>query len=306
MTGQTLDYARARRHGPRDIWRGFRTAAILGWRMEANWTDPLLFSIYSVAKPVAAALILVFMVDVISSQPDPRVRSFVVVGSALWSFVIAGIQGLAWSVLDDRERYQMLKYLYLSPTDFGVLLLGRGVARVTVGGMGALITLAVGVVFLGVAFNPGAVNWPLLAVSMSLGLVAIVSIGIMLAAVCMQTRQDSWHYPEAVAGALFLLAAAVFPLGVLPAPLQLLGLATPLSWWMGGVREALLGTGSGTLGGPGSVLASIAGPNAPSDVQLVAMLAITTAVIAVIAVVAFSVSERRAKDRGLLDKTTAY
>ena len=33
----------------------FRTAAALGWQMEANWTDPLLFFIYSVAKPVSAA-----------------------------------------------------------------------------------------------------------------------------------------------------------------------------------------------------------------------------------------------------------
>ena len=30
----------------------FRTAASLGWQMEANWTDPFLFFIYSVAKPV--------------------------------------------------------------------------------------------------------------------------------------------------------------------------------------------------------------------------------------------------------------
>src|SRR6266487_2668115 len=95
-------------------WRAFATAVRLGWRMEANWTDPLLFFIYSVAKPVSAALILVFMVNVISSTPDPRVRGFVVIGSALWSFVISGIQGLAQSVLDDRERYQMLKYVYLS------------------------------------------------------------------------------------------------------------------------------------------------------------------------------------------------
>ena len=29
--------------------------------MEANWTDPILFFIYSVAKPIASALILIFM-----------------------------------------------------------------------------------------------------------------------------------------------------------------------------------------------------------------------------------------------------
>ena len=65
-------------------------------------------------------------------------RAFVVVGSALWSFVVAGIAGLAWSVLDDRERYRMLKYLYVSPNSLLVLLLGRGAARIGIGNMPAI------------------------------------------------------------------------------------------------------------------------------------------------------------------------
>ena len=149
------------------------------------------------------------------------------IGTALWSFVVAGIAGLAWSILDDRERYRMLKYVYVSPSDFLVILLGRGVARVGVGAMGALITLAFGVLLLGVPFDPGAVYWPLLVVVMVLGLVSIVALGVLLAAICLQTRQESWHYPEAVAGALFLVSGAVFPLSVLPEPVQALGLVTP-------------------------------------------------------------------------------
>ena len=53
--------------------RSFRTAAALGWKMEANWTDPVLFFIYSVAKPVSAALILVVMLEVIAGGGRPRV-----------------------------------------------------------------------------------------------------------------------------------------------------------------------------------------------------------------------------------------
>ena len=124
-----FDPARAARPGPATCCASFKTAARLGWQMEANWTDPLLFFIYSVAKPVSSALILVFMLEVIGGGADPEYRAFVVVGSALWSFVLSGISGLAWSVLDDRERYRMLKYVYVSPSDFLVVLLGRGVAR---------------------------------------------------------------------------------------------------------------------------------------------------------------------------------
>jgi ABC-2 type transport system permease protein len=289
-----------------DRWRAFRTAVLVGWRTEANWTDPLLFFIYSVAKPVAAALILAFMVTVIAGTSDPQLRAFVVAGSAFWAFVVSGIQGLALSIIEDRERYRMLKYVYLSPSDFGLVMLGRGVARVAIGGMGALITLSVGIVFLGVPFEPLRVNWPLFAAVMAVGLVAIVGLAVLMAAICMQTRQDSWSYPEAVAGALFLLVGAVFPLTVLPAPLQVLGLVTPLAWWMGGVRAALFPDAPSTLGGPGSVLESIAGPGAPSNELLVGALVLTTAVWGAVSLLAFVRSERRAKDLGLLDRTSAY
>ena len=124
-----FDAARTRGRGLADGWRSFRTAAKLGWRMEANWTDPILFFIYSVAKPLSASLILVVILDIVSGGSSPEYRAFVVIGTALWSFVMAAIAGLAWSILDDRERYRMLKYVYVSPSDFMVILVGRGVAR---------------------------------------------------------------------------------------------------------------------------------------------------------------------------------
>ena len=153
-----FDPRRARGQDIRDHWQAFRTSVALGWQMEANWTDPVLFFIYSIAKPLSAALILVVMLDIISGGTNPAYRAFVVVGTALWAIVLAGISGLAWSVLDDRERYRMLKYIYVSPSDFLVVLLGRGVARLGVGIMGGLITIAVGIVLLGVPFDASIVN----------------------------------------------------------------------------------------------------------------------------------------------------
>ena len=99
-----FDPARTRGSGLADAWRGFRTAVRLGWQMEANWTDPLLFFIYSVAKPVSSTLIFVVMIEVIGGASTRDFRAFVVVGTALWAFVQSGITGLAWAVLDDRER----------------------------------------------------------------------------------------------------------------------------------------------------------------------------------------------------------
>jgi ABC-2 type transport system permease protein len=304
VTGATFDLARTRGRGPADVLRSFATAARLGWQMEANWTDPLLFFIYSVAKPISSTLIFVVMIDVIGGPAIRDLRGYVVVGTALWSFVMSGIAGLAWSVLDDRERYRMLKYVYVSPSEFIVVLLGRGVARVAVGAMATLITLVLGVVALGVSFDPVGIDWPLLIVSMAIGLVAIVAIGVMLAAVCIQTRQEAWSYPEAAAGALFLISGAVFPLAVLPVPVQVIGLLNPLSWWLEGIRQALLPAGLSGVGGPGSLLAEVTRSNAPGSVEIVAALLGTGALVTLAAIVGFRLSDRRAKDRGLFDQTT--
>ncbi len=301
---QGFDPRRAEGTGRDQTWRTFVTSVRLGWAMEANWTDPLLFFIYSVAKPVSAALILVVMLEVIGGASSREYRGFVVVGSALWAIVLVGIAGLAWSILEDRERYRMIKYIYVSPSDFLLSMTGRSVARAATGATGALITLAVGVVVLGVPFDPFTVDWPLLVVVTIGGLVAVTALGLLLGAVVMQTRQEAWQYPEAVAGALFLVSGAVFPLSVLPPYGQVVGLLLPMAWWIEGTRQALFPGSLSSIGGQGSVWLSVTGTMEPVPVVIVGALLVTGAVCTLTSVLAFRRSERRAKDRGLLDQTT--
>src|SRR5512141_1568976 len=284
--------------------RSFATAARLGWRMEANWTDPLLFFIYSVAKPVSAALILVVMLSIVAGPAAANLQPFVVIGTALWSLVTSGISGLAWSILDDRERYRMLKYIYVSPADFIVVLLGRGVARIGVGAAGTIITIVVGILVLGVPCDVTRIDWPVLVVATLFGLASVVALALLLAAICLQTRQESWSYPEAFAGAAFLVSGAVFPLTVLPSPVQALGLITPLGWWIEAARRAFLPDAPSGIGGPGSFLASINGGTVPSSGECLLALIVTGAVATLAAAVVFRFSVRRAQERGLLDLTT--
>jgi ABC-2 type transport system permease protein len=49
-----------------EAWQGFKVGTWLGWQIESNWTEPFLFAIYSVIKPVAGVLILVFMYLVVA------------------------------------------------------------------------------------------------------------------------------------------------------------------------------------------------------------------------------------------------
>jgi ABC-2 type transport system permease protein len=304
LRAAALDSARAEGNGLADTVRSLRTSLLLGWRIESNWTDPTLFFIYTVARPIASLLLLVVMIEVIGGSASADARTYVVLGSALWAMLVAGIAGPAWSILDDRERYRMLKYLYVSPATFLVQLSGRGGARLAVGAMGTAVALLFSVVFLGLRVDLAAVDWALLGVSVVVGLVPILAIGILIAAICLQTRQESWSYPEAVAGALFLVTGVVFPLAVLPFPVQFAGLLTPVTWWLAGVRLALVPDGPSSIGGEGSLWTAVTGTSAPDAPTIIAALFVTGALVTLAAVAIYRTSERRARDRGLLDRTT--
>jgi ABC-2 type transport system permease protein len=304
LDGGRFDPRRTEGAGFADTVRSLRTALLLGWRIESNWTDPTLFIIYTVAKPVASLLLLVVMVQIIGGAASDTTRTFVILGSALWAMVIAGIQGPAWSVLDDRERYRMLKYVAVSPSRLLVTLVGRGGARLAAGAMGTAVALVFSVVILGLRIDLGAVHWPYLALVLVLGVVPVVGIGVVLAAICLQTRQESWSYPDALAGAMFLVSGVVFPLAILPDPIEALGLLNPITWWVEGVRRALMPTGPSSIGGEGSLWTAVTGTAAPDGLQVVVALLVTGALVTLAATVIFRSSERRAREQGLLDRTT--
>ncbi len=185
-------------------------------------------AIYTVAKPIASLLLLVAMITIIGGSGNSDARTFVILGSALWAMLVAGLAGPAWSVLEDRERYRMLKYLYVSPATFLVLLVGRGGARLAAGRDGhASSRSSSPSSSSGSGSTSPRSSWGLLVVCLALGLVPILALGILLAAVCLQTRQESWSYPDAFAGALFLVTGVVFPLAILPFAVQASASSTP-------------------------------------------------------------------------------
>jgi ABC-2 type transport system permease protein len=191
-------------------WRSFRTAAWLGWQIESNWADPFLFAVYSVVKPLAIAGILVVMYGTITGGDFASpVFTYMYLGNAFYLYVGAVMSGMAWAVIDDRERYRMLKSIYVAPVDVRLYLIGRGVARFAMGSISVLITLLVGVWFLEVAVDASTVNWPLFLASLTLGIVMLAMLGLLLASTVLLLGHLSWSIGDAVAGSLFLFCGAI-------------------------------------------------------------------------------------------------
>ncbi len=278
----------------RERWQTFRMSAWLGWQVESNWADPLLFAIYSMAKPIAGALILVIMYRVVGGESAQALFPGMYIGNALFMYVGALMFGVSWVVLEDREFFQLLKYIYISTAGMFWYLCGRAVAKFLVTTVAVVILLVFGAAFLGVPLHLGQINWGLFAAVFPPGLLGIVGFGFLLAGVLLISARHGSGYVESVSGALYLLSGVVFPLDVLPGWLQAVGKVIPVTYWLEGLRRALLG---------GTYTQALAGF---SDSRLVLTVAVTGVVTLAVSVLFFNRMADVARSRGLIDQLTEH
>ncbi len=281
----------------RVLARSFRTAAWLGWQIESNWTDPFLFAVYSVIKPVAGAALLVVMYALVSRADfDSPLFAYIYLGNAFYMYVGAVMGGISWAVIDDREHYKTLKYMYIAPIHIPTYLIGRGVARFLTGSISVLITLLAGWLFFHLPLNLTAVNWPLFLTALALGVVMLSMMGLLLAGITLIVVNHVWFLGEGVAGALYLFSGAIFPLEVLPAVLRPIGYLMPITYWLELLRRALVGQVA-------EAFPTLAGF---SNGQLMGILVGLTVFFGVLSVFIFRWCDLIARERGYIDRVTNY
>jgi ABC-2 type transport system permease protein len=277
--------------------RSFFTAAWLGWQIESNWTDPFLFAIYSIVKPVSSAAILVVMYAIITEGDfQSPYFAYLFFGNAFYQYVPAVLSGVSWTIIDDREHYRTLKYIYIAPVKIPSFLAGRSVAKFITSSFGVIITIVIGVLFLNVPFEITLVNWPLLLLSLAMGILMLALMGLLLAGITLISARHSYYIGDVVAGGLFLFTGAIFPLEILPAYLRPIGYALPITYWLELMRRSLVG----------NVAQAFPTFVDLSNDQLLGILAISSLIFSLVGFYVFRFCERRARDQGLIDQSTNY
>ena len=282
---------------PRIYWRSFRLATWLGWQIESNWTDPFLFAIYAIIKPLASAAILVVMYSVITQGNfGSPIFPYIYLGNAFYIYVGQIMTGMSWAIIDDREHYKTMKYIYVAPIDFPTYLLGRAVARFLIASASVLVTILFGVLFLGVRIDLAAVNWPLFLLTLLIGVVMLAMMGLILTGVMLLMAHHSFGVGDAVAGGIFLFSGAIFPLEVLPAFLRPIGYIIPVTYWLELLRRTLVGSVA-------QAFPTLAGLN---NAQIFGILIALTLAFSGLAIVVFRWCEQRARELGMIDMVTNY
>ena len=294
----------------RENWRTFRVAARLGWQVEGNWADPLVFFIFAILRPMATALIVVLMYQVIAGGERGDYFNYLYLSNAFFVLVIETMSGLAWTILDDRENYKMLKYVYTSPARKLAYLLGRGVAKISLGLLTTTVLLITGFLFLGLSLDLAAIEWGWLALYFPLGMISLLALGIMLAGVALVIARHGGSIGEVTAGCLLLFSGAYFPVDILPPVIREISLLLPITYWLEGMRRALNGgvLAVTTTNADGTTVTEPISPilAAISNVQLLAILAVSAVLSAVIAYFFFRWVENQARERGMIDRVTGY
>src|SRR5437879_1457595 len=273
----------------------------VGWKIESNWTDPVLFATYQVIRPLASLLIVAFIVIIGASVGAAANSAFysqylawLIVGNAFYAFVLQIMLGMAILVHVDRTRYEVLKNIYISPGTLHPYVIGRGLVSVVNGAVSVILTLLFsvaifnGLLHMNIPLNLLNVNLLMLLPAVILGIVSLLAIGYMLCAVNIVSNRMEFILGDSVSGTFFLLGGVIFPITSLPSQIQLISNVLPITFFLNAIRESF-----GLL------------PTA-SYMSDLASLALTTLVTLIIGIAVFRLAEQRAKKLGLFDRKSEY
>src|SRR5438128_8357235 len=273
----------------------------VGWKIESNWTDPVLFATYQVIRPLASLLIVAFIAIIGASVGASANSAFysqylacLIVVNAFYAFVLQLILGIAVLVHVDRTRYEVLKNIYISPGTLHPYVIGRGLVSVVNGAVSVVLTLLFsvaifnGLLHMNIPLNLLGVNLLMLIPVVILGIISLLAICYMLCVVNIVSNRMEFILGDSVSGIFFLLGGVIFPIALLPSYVQPISNVLPITFLLNAVRESfgLLPAG-----------------NYMSDL---AYLGLTTLVTLIIGITVFRLAEQRAKKLGLFDRKSEY
>jgi ABC-2 type transport system permease protein len=282
--------------------RTLRWSTWLGWQIESNWADPWLFALYLIIKPITGSLVLVFMFFAARAvvQTPPEFLPYVYVSNACFGLVGTVMFGMSYVVVTDREHYGMLKYIFVSPARFQGYLLGRGIARGLEGIVGGGLTVVAGLFLFSEVRSSvvGGIDWAWLAAYLLIGGAMLYSCGMILASAVLNMHRNGMFLSEGIAGVVYLLSGVIFPLSELPKWLQYVAMALPTTYWLEGMRRALMGVPPEGSSLSKSPLTSF------SNEELALALVVTTIVLTLVSQWFYRWSVRRAWRNGKIEEQT--
>lgn len=212
-----------------------------------------------------------------------QAQLYLLIGALLWTYLSMVFFEIAWAIT--WERWEgTIEYTFMAPIRRLTHLLGMSAASLIYGiARAGLIGLTLIFLF---RLDLSRANYLSALAIFIAATLPLLGLGIFTSILPLLSPEKGDQMAFAVQGVLLLISGVYYPISVLPGPLYLAGLASPLTYTLDGVRRALL---HGT---------SLAG--ALPDIGILLLMGI---VLVPASVWCFGRAETRAKRLGLLKRS---
>ena len=166
--------------------------------------------------------------------------AFVLVGFAFFDYLNVAINALDQS-LEEARRNGTLEYLLVTQTSLPVILAGSALYPFVLLSLRTVVYLGWGILLF--AFPAGQANWLGAVVVLAVSVLAFAGLGVLSASYMLVFKRGNpvkWLF-LGVAG---LVSGIMYPVSVLPVPLQWLAGLVPVTYSLEGMRAAVLGHAS--------------------------------------------------------------
>ncbi|HET9782439.1 MAG TPA: ABC transporter permease [Candidatus Dormibacteraeota bacterium] len=212
-----------------------------------------------------------------------RTQLYLLIGALLWGYLSLVFMEAAYAIA--WERWEgTIEYTFMAPVRRMTHLMGICVFAIGYGLARTFIVLIAAIAIFNLDFSHA--NIPGTLVVLAASIAPLIGLAILTSILPLLSPQKGEQMSFAVQGFMLLVSGVYYPLTVLPVPLQVAGMISPLTYALAGMRRSLL-------------------DNAGVGEQLptVAILLGMGAVLIPVSVLVFTWAENRAKRLGLLKRS---
>jgi ABC-2 type transport system permease protein len=212
-----------------------------------------------------------------------RAQLYLLIGSLLWGYLSLVFMEAAFAIA--WERWEgTIEYTFMAPIRRVTHLMGICLFAIAYGLVRTFIVFLVAIWMFNLDFSHANILAAIAVLAAST--LPLVGLSIFTSVLPMISPQKGEQMSIAVQGFLLLISGVYYPLTVLPAPLQIAGYASPLTYALQGIRDSLLD-----------------GASLTAELPNIGMLVAMGLVMIPGAIWVFSRAEKRAKRLGLLKRS---
>jgi ABC-2 type transport system permease protein len=204
------------------------------WAWEAVWLLYNLVSVLSIGYLAAGLSTLGVERSAVNQQ---QTELYLLIGALLWTYLSMVFFEVSFAIT--WERWEgTIEYTFMAPIKRLTHLLGMCAASLIYGILRAAI-IGLGVIAL-FRLDLSHANWLTALLLFAAATLPLLGLGIFTSILPLLSPEKGEQMAFAVQGVLLLISGVYYPISVLPAPLRLVGMVSPLTYTLDGVRQALL------------------------------------------------------------------